>query len=584
MNSHCGFRRLAAACLFLLIFVVMGQAKAPTTQPADKEQNDFTAMPGRQLVQALLDEKTRQKAHLELRRRTGRTHKYGFQVPMEVVSCPQPAGKDPLYVVLYQDHMYHDHMPWGFRADRPEELFGERIFKPYVKNSPDFFRSRKVRVATYTQEGEETLFDLQHWVRVAGRVAVMDINGDGFMELITSVQMRLDRRFGESFRSPVVDKSEGVDETADLHGYADILMIFPVSQPFHATLVIIYNWKGARGWDYAMSDIDNDGVQEIVLGPKTPEGLSPEVTFVWDKEKNAYVGPKPSPRDHFRQINPSRIQQEVNRFLANPPKPVATKLTSRPASRPVSGSAQSKNTRTTPTVRQRRDRNGYRIPEDFWTLPPKQAALTMAEMNRSEAHRKKYRLALDDRDVSGPPESCAITLYMEMTHWANNKYRYTLHVDQKRSNVTYQSGKVWGRSSTREGVWGAETQYELSYEDAKHAAATIWWLYRLRTWRTYSDPEDSAGIGARSWSSADGRGSLSLVAADGDDIEVSGKRCWLNSIPRPGQTIKEGSVGMTFSERWVGHYDKETFLNLAVPVITQILFDRHRQDTTERDN
>ncbi len=578
MNSHCGFRRLTAACLFLLIIVVMGQAKAPTTQPADKGESDFTAMPRSQLVQALLDIKTRQKAHRELWRRAGLTQ-FGFPVPMDVVTCPQPTGKGELSVILFQDHSYHDHMSWDFQVDRPEELFGERIFKPYVNNAPGLAKPSDVKVAAYTQEGEKAQLNWHN--PFPSRVAVMDINGDGLTELITNVGRGSTRRL-EARRKAREAGSDGVVEPAVDLGSVRILEVYVVSEPLRPILVIFYNWKGAMGWDYALSDIDNDGVQEIVLGPKTQESLRPEVTFVWDKEKNAYAGPKPSPGDHFRQINPLRIQQEVNRFLANPPKPVDPKTTSRPASRPVSGSAQSRiQALRAARLRRQRDRNVYRIPEDFWTLSPKQAAMALAEANRSEAHRQEYLLALDDRGVSGPPESCTITLSIQVPHTMPARCRYSLYVDPERSYLTYQESDEFRLSfGTGTESWTAGKQYELSYKDAKHVVATIWWLYRIRTWRTFRFPEETAVYRAQR-TSIDGRGTLSLVRANGNGFEVlgkymdkhMGKRCWLSRIPRPGQVVREEEFEERTSGRW-GHYNKETYLNLALPVMTQILFDR----------
>ena len=75
-----------------------------------------------------------------------------------------------------------------------------------------------------------------------------------------------------------------------------------------------------------------------------------------------------------------------------------------------------------------------RAPKDFWTLPPKEAAAAMAEVNRSAEHRKMYRLAIDGRDGQKPPETCSLYCsFRSRRCYFTRDSRYFLRVDPKGS-------------------------------------------------------------------------------------------------------------------------------------------------------
>ena len=187
-----------------------------------------------------------------------------------------------------------------------------------------------------------------------------------------------------------------------------------------------------------------------------------------------------------------------------------------------------------------------RLPQDFWTLPAKQAAAALVEINRTEKHRRKYRLAIDDRDGRQPPDACSIH-YSHRPHWSlfTCDPSYFLRVDAEKAYLTYAgaTGLRVRLSSIVEDQPTYDLRYAaLSWKDAKHVADVIWWLRHVRTWNPFEDSSREM-----SYSSADGRGALRLHSPRGVEVKVGGKVWACDAI----------------SERWQGHFGEETLVNFV---------------------
>ena len=185
-----------------------------------------------------------------------------------------------------------------------------------------------------------------------------------------------------------------------------------------------------------------------------------------------------------------------------------------------------------------------RLPQDFWTLPAKQAAAALVEINRTEQHRRKYRLAIDDRDGRQPPDACSIR-YSHRPHRSlfTCDPSYFLRVDAETAYLTYAgaTGRRVRLSSIVEDQPTYDLRYAaLSWKDGKHVADVIWWLRHVRTWNPFED-----SLRGMSYSSADGRGALRLHSPRGVEVEVGGRVWACDAI----------------SERWQGHFVEETLVN-----------------------
>ena len=187
-----------------------------------------------------------------------------------------------------------------------------------------------------------------------------------------------------------------------------------------------------------------------------------------------------------------------------------------------------------------------RLPQSFWTLPAKQAAADLVEINRTEEHRRKYRLAIDDRDGQKPPDACSI-------HYSHRSRRcyftrdpsYFLRVDAEKSYLAYAS--VSGLGVVFYNIVEDQPAYDLRYaalssKDAKHVADVIWWLRRVRTWTADEDLSRSM-----IWSSGDGSGALRFRSARGLEVEAGGTVWACDAI----------------SERWQDHFGEETLVNFV---------------------
>ena len=71
---------------------------------------------------------------------------------------------------------------------------------------------------------------------------------------------------------------------------------------------------GDDEWSYDFADEGGDGILEIRFGPRADKGIKPQVTYRWDPKTRTYVGPKGSPGDHFRVIDPTDIWDELERL------------------------------------------------------------------------------------------------------------------------------------------------------------------------------------------------------------------------------------------------------------------------------
>jgi len=186
------------------------------------------------------------------------------------------------------------------------------------------------------------------------------------------------------------------------------------------------------------------------------------------------------------------------------------------------------------------------VPKDFWALPPREAALAMADANRSPQHRKAYRVALDDGGGRKPPEACSVYVsYRSSRCYTASDSKYFLLADPRGSYLVFSS--QWDQGAVFYNVVEAHPIYDLrlvalSYEEARHVAQVVWWLNRVRTqWHAVG-----GGLSTMMMSSADGHAAIRMTSGGREEILARGT-AWADCV----------------SERWTDDYGPEVFLNLV---------------------
>jgi hypothetical protein len=543
-----------AAIAALFLAPGLSQAK----QPVDAEQDGFAKFSGKQLVEQLADDKNRPRAFYELLRRAepGKHPDFkAFEVDhynSRLLVCPQEKPRPPIYLVLYGflSQTETKSGPNYYLVRKPDELF------PPPNPDRAVAAEKEPAIAAFTAEGR--------LVKPFGSNSVLngdtlaDINGDGIIERVDSMLYGV-----EGVRNPTV------------------LTVSAVKTKAEPLLAVVLNWEDDE-WTYRLTDQDGDGVSDIEVGPRTAEGLTPKAVWKWDRAKRAYAGPQGKAGDHFRVINGANLWKELGRLKAARltfPKDTEAIATTRlhwpeksptpaPSSVPtepyryaslkdasdaelIRFMAQGKSE----ADRDGQDNNRSRLPGNFWSLDPKAAALALVEANRTEEHRGRYQIAIDDRDKGEPPPGCTIA-FTEVSARCYNSVdgHYFLRVDPADSYLAFAGSSAAGVASYN-AVYD-EPVFDLRicpmpYEEARKIAHVIWWLDRVRSRSVTTDSDTERIV-----TSGDGSGHLVMRVDDRALIDHS------------------NTLWYSLSDRWTTEYQPETFVNFARYLITGALPER----------
>jgi hypothetical protein len=194
-----------------------------------------------------------------------------------------------------------------------------------------------------------------------------------------------------------------------------------------------------------------------------------------------------------------------------------------------------------------------RLPDDFWTMDARRAALALIKANRTAAHRAGYEIAIDDRDIAKPPARCTITFSDSSSRCYNAvDAQYFLRVDPGESYLAF--ARSWAGGVVFYSAVHDQPAFDLRfcplrYEDARKIADAIWWLDRARSRSVLGDSQHGL-----SSSTADGHGKLTL-RVDGRPLIERSDTLWAGYL----------------SERWGGDHNHESFLNFAAYLIADAL-------------
>lgn len=551
-------KHLGCAAMFFLLGSVLALASVSSNISLEK-------LSKKELAAMLLMEANPSEAFFELwrRKRPGKWKDIEqFESANSIADvrvCPLGEGKKHGYLVLKEWEPYQD--LGVYTASDVERLFPRK--KGYLRRVTAPFE-------LISAEGET----IQRGDMVSDGF-LEDINGDGFIECV-------DARNGGF---------QGLET-------GRVLAVSVVGEDRKCIFKVIYDWEfedetsqadpwsedfpeegselERQAWWFDVSDHDRDGCCEIEIGPKTPYGVDCEVIFSWDASKGTYVSKQGTDGEHFHVLDPEKTRPDISKLLDKGRVEMEKKKLE---------AQKEKEAREARKYRYRSlkgltdeeileymggpvwdmefdggdEDDKTKVPEGFWKLSPKKAAYELAEINRSEGHKRTYRLAVDDLDGRQAPAICSISL--DYSERYPPTQQFFLRCDPRNSYYVFTAWENWwpgrgcyGRNVYRLGL------VRLKYDEARHMADSIWWLSRIRSFRPDRDVMASS---TTSWSvSAGSLATVRFFAAN----TVDSFREW-------------GSVRFVecAPEDWIGDYSREVFLNLATYVIDATWNDHVRR-------
>jgi hypothetical protein len=517
---------------------------------------DFEKLTGKELIRQLKDEKTRLPVLRNYLKAKKKESEANVRRP-EWIVCPQEKGGAPVYIILYE-FLSTDDFSDTYKIKNSDQLFAQD--KEKAKKSLQ--KRDHLAFVVFTHDGKEiTPYGGNNCLNEG---VFEDINGDSLIERADHTSYGLDWKDKKKERMSI-----------------DVLEISVVSEKPQPLLNVLYNW-GEDDWDYQFVDRDKDGIAEIELGPPSDAKIiDPQVIFTWDKIKKTYGSSAGEKGEHFVVLSKGDIWAELKRLQTSQPefpkekKPVASTETRRAFGPPLKATPVESVSSKPYEYRSLKEATDEEIihymgegkppakstewaetavPKPFWSLPSKEAALAMANENRSSEHKQKYEIAIDDREQATPPEAASIIYsYSSARCYTAVDDFYFLRVDPKKSYLAFARGSDLGVVFYDPVHAGPRYDFryaEISYQDARQIAQTIWWLNRVRTRKTFED-SSSGGV----FSTGDGNGGLLLMDAQGKAVLQISDRVWSGSV----------------ISCWANNYNERVCLNLAEHLITRVL-------------
>ena len=344
-------------------------------------------------------------------------------------------------------------------------------------------------------------------------------------------------------------------------------------EPTPRTLLeVVFNWHprsapDTNDWTFTCFDENQDGFVEIAFGPESAATESEQRQFVFrrDPATGQYSAGEIPENAHIRVVQPGETLASIAKsgglaypVIRNPsdpqtegpipPSPQAPYVFQSLKDRPDSELAaffQGKARRDSWDGPE--DSFSNRLPEDFWKSNPKQAALALAEANRTPSHRMQWKLVIDDRHGIAPPESGWL-----LHDWGSSGcYSYSSHLFALRFGVAEPSLIVFGYNSigvVGRNPWADQPAHnvriiKLSETEARFLADTIFWLDRVRSFSLRKN--ESHGFSS---STADGFATVSMIPDQAPPRQLAAETIWATS---------------TISGSWDADYTPTVFANLA---------------------
>ncbi len=487
------------------------------------------------------------------------------------LKAAQSGGKPPLYV-LCGERKYNSRIRAleEYEIPNPGEIFGEKHQKVFACLQPSLDMIEDSVLFIFDDKGKEIRpFGGDNYIDGG---YLYDFDGDGILDRAESTNY-------------------GVDE-APKHDICMFKLQSVESKP-RDILRVIFVWHpdsadDANEWIYRCTDEDADGRPEIRFGPKYPiEGENPE-PFVcrWDEASKKFTAGKIPKGSHILVMEKGDSLESVAK-AGGLGYPLIGKSNDKNSKGPW-GSAQAPYVFTSFTERsdkelvaffkgkERRDSfDGAegsfpdKIPENFFAMEPKQAALALAEANRTPNHRREFQLAIDDRDGITPP----VSGWVQFSWTSSGCYSLSSELIAIHFGVSNPRLLKFGYNSigaVGRNPWADQPAHflrvmELSEKEASFLAQTLFWLDRIRSRSQFQDDD----LATSSFTStADGFSTVKLLPTGRDLQELASGTDWATS---------------TISGRWNGNYNREVFINLS-SLLMRIAMPKMLETRWEKDN
>ncbi|MEP4076949.1 hypothetical protein [Haloferula sp.] len=465
---------------------------------------------------------------------------------------PQTNG-EPLHLLAVAYEFNFDHLRPAIReykVEDPEELFGkEPDALVHTILAPDLDLITDSGLFVFDAEGKEVRpFGGNNYISEG---YCYDFDKDGVLER------------ADSMNYSVKEAPKTTIQVFELESF---------ELDSQVKLRVLFNWHPrsddkANNWTFQCFDKDGDGLVEIGFGPSNNPDHHPFI-FRWNPETRYYSAGEIPKDAHIRILEPDEKLSDIAKAGGHsyPLIAEAEEKNKQPAAKPKPAPQPNyafKSLKGTDdaTLANFFKGEGHRdhwdgpegsfpsqLPEDFWKMEPKRAALALAEANRREDHRDAWKLAIDDRDGVTPPTSgWLVHNWGSSGCYSFSSHLFTLRFGVENPNLTvfgYNSIGVVGRNPWADQPAHNARHISLSPEEARFLADTVFWLDRIRSWSP--DDDDSGNFGMSS--TADGSGDISLLPDKA-----------------PARELAVGSVWATrsISAGWDKHYDHDVMVNLA---------------------
>ncbi len=244
------------------------ERRSQRSPPRKVRSRGFAALSGRELIAKLLEKEPRsawvcdelwRRANVKRRSRLSAEF-VDTHYDLEVVTCPQGKGREPIYSrapwILQPGHEY---FPDDFyKIENPDTLFG---LLPESQSRKD---GEEPAIDAFTAEGEQIAPFGGNNVLDG---ALADVNGDGLIERVESTRM------AARVSAPEV---------------LQVSVVGPKAEPL---LEVVIDWGRSSEWTCRIRK-GAGGVGEIAIGPRTKDGFKVKAAYRWNAGKGAFEGPE----------------------------------------------------------------------------------------------------------------------------------------------------------------------------------------------------------------------------------------------------------------------------------------------------
>jgi len=438
-----------------------------------------------------------------------------------------------------------------YLVENPETLFDGMVPTKKVIRTPGLTRIEGVVTLFFDSVGRELKpFGAMNYLSSG---YVFDLNQDGILEKVE------------------IDEVRDIERWKANRAFLKSIQIDSIARNPQTIFRAVFDPHSiGNAWDFTCRDIDGDGVIELVNGPRT--GIDEELIYRWDKTEGGYLA-KEGASSAVRVL---KKEEEFDKVVMEFELSNTSRKTSDDKVVPVDGEEgyrfESLEGKSHEEYRaffdgavaadfestEFGDPEDDQLPDGFWEMDAKAAALALAEHCRSEEHRTRFRIAVDDREGLKAPQS----------GWYVHRYRSDGSYSFRGLTCALRYGVeepfLLVREENSAGMvgrnpWADESNFRvreiaLSHEEAGFLSGVIFWLDRVRTTELR---KKAAGGGF----GTSGDGFVTLAShPDGEESrEIGSGTAW--------------DVG-TVKARWRNEYDRDVMVNLVDLLIKEALYEK----------